>query len=213
MVKKMSKTNEELLQSLTPRQQEILDLIIESMRETGMPPTRADICDAFGFRSPTAADDHLKALDRKGVIELVPGQARGIRVLVGPEGGIPLIGRVAAGAPILAQQHVEEYFDLDPTFFRPYADYLLKVRGHSMRDGGILNGDFLAVHSVRTAYTGQVIVARLEDEVTVKRFRRKGNKVILEAQNPDFAPIHVDLRDEDFTIEGLGVGVIRNRKL
>ena len=209
----MSYSSIELLDSLTPRQQEILDFIIETLEETGMPPTRADICDAFGFRSPTAAEDHLKALANKGVIELLPGQARGIQVLVGFEQGIPLVGRVAAGAPILAEEHVEEYFDLDPAFFQPQADYLLRVRGHSMRDGGILNGDLLAVHRVSTASSGQIVVARLENDVTVKRFRRRGNRVTLEAQNPDFAPIEVDLRDEDFAIEGLGVGVIRNRKL
>ncbi len=199
---------------LTPRQQQVLDLIRDILQKTGMPPTRADICEAFGFRSPTAAEDHLKVLARKGAIELLPGRSRGIRILETQAAmGLPLVGRVAAGSPILAEQHIEDYVDLDPGFFRPRADYLLKVRGHSMRDGGILNGDLLAVHRTREALSGQVVVARLDDEVTVKRFRRRGNKVTLEAQNPDFAPILVDLKNTDLIIEGLGVGVIRNKKL
>ena len=200
---------------LTVRQQQILDFIRNIIQKTGMPPTRVEICQAFGFRSPTAAEDHLKALAHKGVIELLPGRSRGIRLREQPRvaRGLPLIGRVAAGTPILAEQHIEDYLELDPGFFKPRADYLLRVRGHSMRHGGILNGDLLAVHRAQEALSGQIVVARFDDEVTVKRFRRRGNKVTLEAQNPDFAPILVDLKDTDLVIEGLGVGVIRNKGL
>lgn len=198
---------------LTPRQQQILDLIRNTLDRTGMPPTRADICEAFGFRSPTAAEDHLRALARKGVIELLPGRSRGIR-LTGPgivkSPGLPLIGRVAAGAPILAEQHIEDHFEIDPAFFQPRADYLLRVRGQSMRDIGIMHSDLLVVHRTTEAYSGQIVVARLEEEVTVKRFRRRGNQVTLEAENPEFSPIRVDLRDASLVIEGRGVGVIRN---
>jgi len=200
---------------LTKRQQQILDFIHKTIDRTGAPPTRLEICEAFEFRSPTAAEDHLKALNRKGVIEMTPGLSRGIRVLTHGKrsirGGLPLVGRVAAGEPILAEQHIEDYFEMDPAFFQPRADYLLKVRGHSMRDGGILNGDLLAVHRTREVSSGQIVVARLGDEVTVKRFRRRGYTVTLEPQNDDFTPIQVDLREEDFSIEGRGVGVIRNK--
>ncbi len=200
---------------LTKRQQQILDFINKVIDKTGLPPTRLEICEAFDFRSPTAAEDHLKALSRKGVIEMTPGLSRGLRVLTHGKrsirGGLPLVGRVAAGEPILAEQHIEDYFEIDPGFFQPRANYLLKVRGHSMRDGGILNGDFLAVHRTREVSSGQIVVARLGDEVTVKRFRRRGYSVTLEPQNDDYAPIHVDLREEDFSIEGRGVGVIRNK--
>ncbi|MGB5706325.1 MAG: transcriptional repressor LexA [Arenicellales bacterium] len=214
MPKQPSRRKANAADQLTSRQRQILDLIRSSLQKTGMPPTRADICEAFHFRSPTAAEDHLRALERKGVIELLPGRSRGIRLLApGKEIGIPLVGRVAAGEPILAEQHIEDYFELDPGFFQPRANYLLRVRGHSMRDGGILNGDLLAVHRTREASSGQIVVARLEDEVTVKRFRRRGNKVTLEPHNPDFEPIQLDLREDDLVIEGLGVGVIRNRKL
>jgi repressor LexA len=203
------------MKSLTNRQQEILELIQYAIQRTGMPPTRADICDHFNFRSPTAADDHLKALARKGAIELVPGRSRGIRLThietMEAANGLPLIGRVAAGEPILAEQNIEDYFEVDPGRFKPSADYLLRVRGHSMRDVGILNNDLLAVHRTSEALSGQIIVARLDDEVTVKRFRRRGNKVTLHAENPDFDPICVDLRQTEFSIEGLGVGVVRNK--
>ena len=204
------KSSAQSTSALTPRQRQILDLIRKTVDSTGMPPTRADICDAFGFRSPTAAEDHLRALARKGVIELLPGRSRGIR-LVQPfhASGLPLVGRVAAGEPMLAEQHIEEHFEVDPARFTPRAHYLLRVRGHSMRDGGILHGDLLAVHQTKEALSGQVVVARVEDEVTVKRFRRRGYKVTLEPQNADFSPLIVDLRDTHFHIEGLAVGVIR----
>jgi len=203
------------MQHLTRRQQQILDMIRHWIETTGMPPTRADICGYFGFRSPTAAEDHLKALARKDAIVLQPGKSRGIQLVRAAitAGGLPVIGRVAAGVPIEAVEHVEDHFDIDPNRFKPRADYLLRVRGHSMRDAGILDGDLLAVHRTPEARSGQIVVARVEDEVTVKRFRRKGYKVKLEAENPDFAPITVDLRDTEFAIEGRGVGVVRNRGL
>jgi repressor LexA len=202
------------MKSLTARQRQILGLIRSTIEQTGMPPTRADICDHFNFRSPTAAEDHLRALARKGEIELLPGRSRGIRLVrVESITGLPLIGRVAAGEPILAEQNIEDHFDLDPNRFKPGADYLLKVRGHSMRDAGILNGDLLAVHRTREVHNGQIIVARLGEEVTVKRFRRRGNQVTLHAENPDFDPIVVDLQHTEFVVEGLGVGVVRTRVL
>jgi len=206
--------NEAIRESLTRRQQQILDLIRKTIEQTGMPPTRADICEFFGFRSPTAAEDHLRALDRKGYIELLPGRSRGIRlVLEDALSGLPLVGRVAAGAPLLAEQNVEDYFDIDASRFQPRADYLLRVRGDSMKDIGILDHDLLAVHSTREALNGQIVVARLGDEVTVKRFRKRGNRVTLEAENPDFADIRIDLGETEFAIEGLGVGVVRSREL
>jgi repressor LexA len=195
---------------LTSRQRQILDLIREFMQETGMPPTRAEIADALGFRSPNAAEEHLRALARKGAIELLPGASRGIRLI--EENGIPVVGRVAAGSPILAEQHIEDRYQLDPGLFHPRADYLLRVRGMSMRDAGILDGDLLAVHRTPEASSGQIVVARLEDEVTVKRFRRRGNRVLLLPENPDYSPIEVDLRHQALTIEGQGVGILRNGK-
>ncbi|MDO6460239.1 transcriptional repressor LexA [Granulosicoccaceae sp. 1_MG-2023] len=198
------------MQGLTRRQQEILDMIRACVADSGLPPTRADICSHFGFRSLTAADDHLKALARKGVIELVPGTSRGIR-LCGPDpgAGLPLVGRVAAGEPLLAAEHIEEYYRLDESLFTPPADYLLRVHGMSMKDAGILDGDLLAVHATPVAHQRQIVVARIGDEVTVKRFTRRGNIVTLLAENPDFAPIRVDLRTEEFHIEGISVGIIR----
>lgn len=198
------------MNELTPRQAEILRLIREFVETTGFPPTRAEIARALGFRSVNAAEEHLKALARKGVIELLPGASRGIRLKQGP--GMPVIGRVAAGSPILAEQHIEGRYQLDPALFRPRADYLLRVQGMSMREAGILDGDLLAVHRTREARSGQVVVARLRDEVTVKRFRRRGHRVELLPENREFAPILVDLRREPLVIEGLGVGVIRNGK-
>lgn len=192
---------------LTPRQAEILDLIRTSITERGSPPTRAEIAQAFGFRSANAAEEHLKALARKGVIELLPGASRGIRLL--ETLGLPIVGRVAAGSPILAEQHIDDYCALDPALFHPPADYLLRVRGMSMRDAGILDGDLLAVHRTPEARNGQVVVARLEDEVTVKRFHKRGHQVQLLAENPEFKPILVDLRHQSLAIEGLGVGVLR----
>jgi repressor LexA len=196
---------------LTPRQQEILQLIRDAVTSTGLPPTRAEICQAFGFSSPNAAEDHLRALARKGVIELSEGIARGIR-LVEPL-GLPLVGRVAAGRPILAEQHITGRYQVDPALFTPHADYLLKVRGMSMRDAGILDGDLLAVHRSSEARSGQIVVARLQDEVTVKRLRRQGSTVELLPENPEFEPIVVDLREDDFAIEGLAVGLIRSGKI
>lgn len=195
------------MSDLTPRQAEILDLIRASIAERGSPPTRAEIAEAFGFRSPNAAEEHLKALARKGVIELLPGSSRGIRLL--EEAGLPVVGKVSAGAPILAEQHIDAHYEVDPRVFQPRADYLLRVRGMSMRDAGILDGDLLAVHRTREARNGQVVVARVDDEVTVKRFQRRGDRVQLLAENPDYQPIIVDLRRQTLVIEGLGVGVLR----
>ena len=195
------------MSDLTRRQAEILELIRTSITERGSPPTRAEIAQAFGFRSPNAAEEHLKALARKGIIELLPGSSRGIRLL--EEAGIPVVGRVSAGAPILAEQHIEAHYGINAQVFAPRADYLLRVRGMSMRDAGILDGDLLAVHRTPEARNGQVVVARLDDEVTVKRFQRKGSQVQLLPENPDYQPIEVDLRHQSLVIEGLGVGILR----
>jgi len=200
------------LRPLTNRQQQIFDLIKESIVETGMPPTRAEIATFFGFKSANAAEEHLKALAKKGYIEMIPGTSRGIRlseVLVEQE-GLPLIGRVAAGEPILAQEHVEEHYKVDGNLFHPAADYLLRVNGESMKDIGILDGDLLAVHQTTDVQNGQVIVARVEEDVTVKRYKRDGNIVYLHAENEQFSPIKVDLTAEEFNIEGIAVGVIRS---
>lgn len=202
---------------LTRRQAEILALIRKFLAESGRPPTRAEICEAFGFSSPNAAEEHLRTLARKGAIEMIPGLSRGIRVLRTPRGmgaaepGLPVIGRVAAGSPILAEENVEERYQVDARLFSPRADYLLRVRGASMRDAGILNGDLLAVHRTAEATSGQIVVARLDHDVTVKRFQRRGHTVRLLPENPDFDPIEVDLRNEPFAIEGIGVGVIRTK--
>ncbi len=196
------------MDNLTPRQQQILQLIRDRIADTGMPPTRAEIADTFGFRSANAAEDHLKALARKGAIELLAGSSRGIR-LMEPE-GLPLIGRVAAGQPLLAQEHIEEHHKIDPLLFHPQADYLLRVHGMSMRDIGIIDGDLLAVHQSPVAENDQIVVARIGDEVTVKRFRQRGNIVTLIAENPEFDPIKVDLRSQELTIEGIAVGIIRS---
>ena len=195
---------------LTPRQAQILGMIQELVESTGLPPTRAEIARALGFRSINAAEDHLRALARKGMIELLPGASRGIRLKT--PSGIPVVGRVAAGAPILAEEHIEGHYRLDQSLFRPPAHYLLRVRGMSMRDAGILDGDLLAVHRTPEARNGQIVVARLHDEVTVKRFRRRRDVVLLIPENPDFPTLRIDLRREPFTIEGLGVGIIRNGK-
>jgi repressor LexA len=197
------------MDELTARQAEILRLIRDHLAQSGFPPTRAEICRAMGFRSPNAAEEHLRALERKGAIEMLPGASRGLRL---KEPGIPLVGRVAAGHPILAEQNVEARYQIDATLFRPHADYLLRVRGSSMRDAGILDGDLLAVHRTREPRSGQIVVARINDEVTVKRYRRQGGFVQLVPENPDFKPISVDLKREAFAIEGVGVGVIRSGK-
>ena len=198
------------MKELTSQQQKILQVIRETIEATGFPPTRAEIADTLGFASPNAAESHLRALERKGVIEIAQGAARGIRLTEEP--GLPLIGRVAAGSPILAEANVEHRYQLDPSLFKPRADYLLKVRGMSMRDIGILDGDLLAVHRTAEARSGQVVVARVHDEVTVKRFRRRGATVELLPENPEFEPIVVDTRREPLAIEGIAVGVIRNGK-
>ncbi len=199
------------MRPLTPRQQQIFDLIREKISDTGMPPTRAEIARFFGFKSANAAEEHLKALAKKGYIEMLPGTSRGIRLTEEfiEEDGLPLIGRVAAGEPILAQEHVEEHYKVDGNMFHPAADYLLRVNGESMKDIGILDGDLLAVHQTTDVKNGQVIVARVEDDVTVKRFKREGNVVYLHAENEDFLPIKVDLTSQQFNVEGIAVGVIR----
>ena len=196
------------MEALTPRQAEILRLIREHLSSHGFPPTRAEICRAMGFRSPNAAEDHLKALARKGAIAMAPGASRGLRLRELP--GIPVVGRVAAGSPLLAEGHIEGRYQVDPALFTPRADYLLRVRGSSMRDAGIQDGDLLAVHRTREPRSGQIVVARINDEVTVKRFKRQGGSIQLLPENPDFKPISVDLKRDAFTIEGIGVGVIRN---
>ena len=208
-----------LMDALTDRQAEILRLIRELTEVSGYPPTRAEIAERMGFRSVNAAEQHLRALEKKGAIDIEAGASRGIRVHdVKPSGRagrlleLPVIGRVAAGSPILAEEHVQGRYQVDPNLFTPRADYLLRVRGMSMRDVGILEGDLLAVHKTQEARTGQIVVARLADEVTVKRLRRRGSMVALEAENPEFAPIEVDLRRDTLVIEGIAVGVIRNAK-
>ena len=203
------------MKPLTARQQEVYDFLKHHLETTGMPPTRAEISKELGFRSPNAAEAHLKALAKKGVIEIVSGTSRGIRLLLEDNGqeepGLPLIGRVAAGEPILAEQHIEGTYHVDPAMFKPQADFLLKVYGQSMKDIGILDGDLLAVHSTKDVRNGQVVVARIEDEVTVKRLERKGSTVYLHAENEEFAPIVVDLtQPTQFEIEGIAVGIIRN---
>ncbi len=206
---------------LTVRQQEILDLIARSIDQTGFPPTRAEIAAELGFKSVNAAEEHLQALARKGVIEMVPGISRGIRLVqtdvavpfVARESqiqySVPLVGRVAAGSPILAQEHIEKNYQLDPALFTDKPDYLLKVRGLSMRDIGILEGDLIAVKKTEKARDGQIIVARLGDDVTVKRFKKVGQSVELISENPDFAPIKVNKESDNFQIEGLVVGLLR----
>jgi repressor LexA len=196
------------VQDLTPRQAEILELLRTHLQETGFPPTRAEIAAHFGFSSPNAAEEHLRALERKGCIEILPGASRGLRLLQ-PQ-GLPVVGRVAAGAPILAEQHIETYAQVEAGVFKPRAHYFLRVRGSSMRDAGILDGDLLAVHRTPDARAGQVVVARVNDEVTVKRLKRRGSQIQLLPENPDFAPIEVDLRKDQLVIEGIGVGIVRN---
>ena len=192
---------------LTPRQQEILDFIRSSLEVLGAPPTRAEIANAFGFASHNAAEEHLRALAKKGIIVLEPGSARGIRLV--EQLGLPLIGSVAAGSPILAVENVQARYALDASLFKPRADFLLRVRGLSMLHAGILEGDLIAVHRCAEARNGQIVVARLDDEVTVKRYRKHGSVVELIAENPDYAPIVVDTRRQALEIEGIAVGLIR----
>jgi len=198
------------MKALTARQQEVFELIRDHISQTGMPPTRAEIAQRLGFKSPNAAEEHLKALARKGAIEIVSGASRGIRLLIEEETGLPLIGRVAAGEPLLAEQHIESHYQIDPNLFKPHADFLLRVSGMSMKDIGIMDGDLLAVHKTQDAHNGQVVVARINDEVTVKRLKKHGNIVELLPENSEFSPIIVDLRQQELSIEGLAVGVIRN---
>jgi repressor LexA len=199
------------MEKITSRQQEIFDLIQMVIEETGMPPTRAEIADSLGFKSANAAEEHLRALARKGMITLLPGAARGIRITDPP--GLPVVGRVAAGSPILAEQHLEGRVRLDPRIFHPKPDYLLRVRGMSMRDAGIVDGDLVAVCRSTNIRNGQIVVARLGDEVTVKRYRQQGTEVRLLPENPDFNPIVVDMRTQELLIEGVVVGVIRDALL
>jgi len=204
---------------LTKRQNQILKFISEHIENIGFPPTRSELAGHFGFRSPNAAESHLRALEKKGMLEIGRGRSRGITLTalsVGalPAGArlpLPLVGRVAAGSPVLAQENIENEYRVDPSLFSPRPHYLLRVAGMSMRDAGILDRDLLAVHRTPEARDGQIVVARIEDEVTVKRFRRSGHRVTLLPENPDFEPIVVDLRHRELTIEGLGVGVIRNQ--
>lgn len=201
---------------LTARQQQILDWIRAHMASTGMPPTRQEIATGLGFSAASSAEDHLRALEKKGALEILAGASRGLRIKEMPgvpiQGTLPLVGRVAAGSPILATEHIEAHYKVDIQLFRPRADYLLRVRGQSMQDAGIVDGDLLAVHKTADARSGQVVVARLGEEVTVKRLKRRGRDVVLVAENPDFAPITVDPRTSAFAIEGIAVGLIRGGK-
>ena len=205
--------------ALTARQRQILDWIRGFLDTTGMPPTRAEIAIGLGFSTPSSAEDHLQALARKGAIEMLPGASRGLRLKDLPgtpiQGTLPLVGRVAAGSPILAAQHIEGRYRVDPLLFTPRADYLLRVRGDSMRDAGVLDGDLLAVHSASEARNGQIVVARIGgiagDEVTVKRFRKRGRDIVLMPENAAFEPIVVDPRTTPFAIEGIGVGLVRSK--
>ena len=206
------------LPRLTPRQRQILDWIRSYLDTSGMPPTRAEIAAGLGFSTASSAEDHLQALARKGAIEIIPGASRGLRIRDIPgmpvQGTLPLVGRVAAGHPILAIEHIETHCRVDPALFSPRADYLLRVRGQSMRDAGILDGDLLAVHRSSEARNGQIVVARVGgaggDEVTVKRYRRRGRDIVLLPENSAFEPIVVDPRTTAFAIEGIGVGLVRN---
>jgi len=198
---------------LTARQQQILDWIRAHIETAGMPPTRAEIATGLGFSTASSAEDHLQALAKKGAIELMAGTSRGLRLRDLPgtpiQGTLPLVGRVAAGHPILAAEHIEGRYRIDPTLFSPSADFLLRVRGASMQDAGILDGDLLAVHKTAEARSGQVVVARLGDEVTVKRLKRRGRDIVLLPENAAFAPIEVDPAKTPFSIEGIGVGLVR----
>jgi len=202
-----------MTRKLTARQLQILELIRQSIEDTGFPPTRAEIADQLGFRSANAAEEHLRALARKGMIEITPGTSRGIR-LVTPAKGLPVIGQVAAGQPILAEQNIEDRIEIEAAIFSPRADFLLRVRGDSMCEAGILDGDLLAVRNTPTAENGDIIVARVDGDVTVKRLKRTRSRYILQLlpENLHYDPIEVDLREQEFAIEGLYVGVIRTRR-
>ena len=198
---------------LTGRQEQILNYIREYLAETGFPPTRSEIAQEMGFKSPNAAEEHLRALARKGAIEILPGTSRGIRLPISEQLGLPIVGQVAAGSPILAEESIDDYCDVPRDLFSPRADYLLAVKGTSMIDVGIYEDDLLAVHKTDQARNGDIVVARVDDEVTVKRLEtsRSKQKVTLIAENPDFDPIVVDLRDRAFAIEGISVGIIRRK--
>ena len=199
------------MDTLTQRQADVLAFVRRHLEETGYPPTRAEIASSLGFKSPNAAEEHLRALARKGAIEMTPGTSRGIRLPAQRSAGLPIVGRVAAGSPILAEEHIEDHCAVPPSLFKPAADYLLRVQGDSMIGAGILDGDLLAVHKAQTASAGDLVVARVDGEATVKRFRQGGAQhlIALLPENPDYAPIEVDLRTQDFAIEGLGVGLLR----
>lgn len=199
------------MSDLTPRQRQILDFIKDQLDESGMPPTRAEIAQALGFKSANAAEEHLRALHRKGVIELIPGASRGIQLkdTIREQMGLPLIGRVAAGRPIMSEENVEARYQVDPKLFNPRPHYLLKVQGMSMKDIGIMDGDLVAVHRTPEVRNRQIVVARLENEVTVKRYKQDGPIVWLLPENPDFEPIRVDLKEQSMLIEGVVVGVLR----
>ena len=200
------------MRQLTPRQSQILEVIQDFIAETGMPPTRAEIARQLGFKSANAAEEHLRALQKKGVLDLVPGASRGIQLKdsLRDQIGLPLVGRVAAGSPILAEEHIETHYRIDPALFNPKPHYLLRVHGMSMRNAGILDGDLVAVHRTPEVRSRQIIVARLDDEVTVKRYQQKGSMVELLPENEDFETIHVDLSEQAMVIEGVVVGVIRD---
>lgn len=200
------------MEHLTPRQAQILNMIQEFIAESGMPPTRAEIARELGFKSANAAEDHLRALQRKGVLELVPGTSRGIQLRdsLRDQLGLPLVGRVAAGSPILAEEHIETHYKMDPALFNPKPHYLLRVQGMSMKNAGILDGDLVAVHRTPEVRSRQIVVARVDDEVTVKRYRQEGSVVWLLPENADFEPIRVDLNVQTMVIEGVVVGVIRD---
>jgi repressor LexA len=199
------------VKSLTHRQSEILKLIQEFIQSTGFPPTRSDIARVFQFKSPNAAEEHLRALEKKGHIKISRGTSRGIQLT--KDIGLPIIGKVAAGHPILSEEHIQSRVQVEQSLFKPQADYLLKVRGNSMRNIGIQDGDLLAVHTTMEARSGQVVVARINNEVTVKRLRKKNKEIWLEPENEEFKPIHVDPERDQFAIEGLAVGIIRNGKI
>jgi len=200
------------MKGLTPRQSEILHMIQEFIVDSGMPPTRAEIAKELGFKSANAAEEHLRALQRKGVLELVPGTSRGIQLKdsLREQLGLPLVGRVAAGSPILAEEHIETHYRLDPALFNPKPHYLLRVHGMSMKNAGILDGDLVAVHRTPEVRSRQIVVVRVEDEVTVKRYRQEGSTVWLLPENEEFEPIQVDLSTQTMVIEGVVVGVIRD---
>ena len=206
---------------LTRRQQDVLDVLAKHIAETGLPPTRAEIAAELGFKSANAAEEHLKALARKGAIEKIAGTSRGLRILINPEqpeidraaandNQLPIVGKVAAGSPVLAIEHVEAHCPVSPDFFHPRANYMLNVQGDSMIDIGIHDGDLLAVHQTKNIRNGDIVVARIDDEVTVKRYEKISTaKVLLHAENEAYSPIEVDLSYQDFDIEGISVGVIR----